>query len=220
MISKKPCFKLCIIVFLSALVTLCHQPVSADWNVETVVYSTYTNNSSITLDDADSPIVALGGHHVYFSEWNGQGWTMELVDGGACWSADPSLAVDRLGRPVIAYDCDGSVRIARRSGQKWLINRAGGATGHVANDSFQLDGYDNPVISLCDSSDHALKLLRWDGSDWHIEIADTECWGSQTSMELGQDGNPAILYKRSSDLLYAQWNGTQWDMERVGDIGG
>lgn len=68
----------------------------------------------------------------------------------------------------------------------------------------------------------ALRYARWTGSEWDIQIVDSEgnC-GAYTSLALDEDDHPCISYLcgEDTDLRYATWTGSEWDIQLVDEYG-
>jgi hypothetical protein len=83
--------------------------------------------------------------------------------------------------------------------------------------SLVLDSNGNPRISFVDSQ-LRLKCAFWTGLGWQIQTiaSNVASWG--TSLALDSNGNPHIIYRdntHASDLMYASWTGSRWDIENT-----
>ena len=61
-----------------------------------------------------------------------------------------------------------------------------------------------------------MKLARWDGAKWNIEIVDTgdPSFGYYISLAYDADDNPSIVHAWY-DVRFLSWNGESWDLEIV-----
>jgi hypothetical protein len=69
-----------------------------------------------------------------------------------------------------------------------------------------LDSSGNPHISYYDASNGDLKYAYWDGSQWQIEVVESDGQvGEWTSLALDSAGNPHISYydRSKGHLKYA-----------------
>jgi hypothetical protein len=141
--------------------------------------------------------------HVVLTSLGDGGWTNEDAAGAG---ARPSLAVDRLGSPSIAYlaGTDGQVFLAHPRAGVWmnrqLTNNA--ATGV----SLALDGDRHPHFAYIDRNEGALKYARFDGTAWTFERV--AALGPITpidrpSLALTSDARPFIAYGKGSTMNVA-----------------
>ena len=119
----------------------------------------------------------------------------------------------------------------------WQIETVDGPDVVGIYTSLALDSSGYPHISYIDESNMNLKYAFWNGSSWEIETVDhfsgIVLLGSFTSLALDSSGNPHISYHYhwyydlkyvpfDSNLRYAFWNGSSWEIETVdgpGDVG-
>lgn len=88
--------------------------------------------------------------------------------------------------------------------------------------SLALDSEGNPHISYCEGNIF-LKYAYCDGTTWHVETVDHDGWpGLYTSIAIDQNDNPCISYYANydSELRYAAWNGSAWNIQVVDSEGG
>jgi hypothetical protein len=84
--------------------------------------------------------------------------------------------------------------------------------------SLALDDDGFPHISYYDYSNGDLKYAFWDGSDWNVEVVDSEGnVGRYTSIALDSNNYPHISYCDYGNgfLKYAYWDGSKWHFENV-----
>ena len=103
--------------------------------------------------------------------------------------------------------------------------------GGGGGSSLVLDSSDRPHISYDlhppsgPYSDGNLRYAWQDGTGWNVQIVDTDGdVGKRSSIALTGNGYPHIVYERryygmegvvASDLKYARWNGSAWNIEIV-----
>ncbi|MFX1263018.1 MAG: PKD domain-containing protein [Promethearchaeota archaeon] len=157
-----------------------------------------------------------------------------------------SIALDSNERPHIGYHIgfdnsfngyNNKLRYAQMLEAEWNIETVEEYVGESGlywlgvSTSLALDQYDNVHISTWDSLDLGtyehldLVYAKWDGSEWQIEVVDSEGnVGSSSSLVLDSNDNPHISYSDGTnyDLKYARWTGIEWLIETVdseGDVG-
>lgn len=159
-------------------------------------------------------------------------WHVETVAGKA-FDLDPrSIAIDKKGRPHIAYG-GSHLFYAYYDGTSWhfKIVENEGPERLYTGVSLALDENGYPHISyyflfLGDpfngNASTKLKYAYYDGNSWHIEIVD-EFYGADasyivnSSLSLDARGYPHISYYDSynSALKYAYYDGKSWHIEIV-----
>lgn len=82
------------------------------------------------------------------------------------------------------------------------------------------DSLGNPIISYVDHSLGKLKLAKWDGNEWKIEILDpTNRTEGPHSLSVNPQGYPSISYCKMSSTPYtlnlASYNGSSWKIENI-----
>jgi hypothetical protein len=184
---------------------------------------------SLTFEAPGQPAILYPGGAetpLKWARWNGSAWIFETVlgpdDSVWCVSADSS------GRPVIAYSdrIDHQLRLARWDGSSWVIES-------VASDdyirsisssiSLALDSSDNPLIAFDHYDEmeeqYYLEFARWTGTDWNIEVVDSNAGGPLLVLDSSDD--PIIGYAGGDrcTVKLARWAGGTWNIEAVG-LGG
>jgi hypothetical protein len=85
--------------------------------------------------------------------------------------------------------------------------------------SLVLDSNGNPHISYVDSQQRLKYAVRsiW---GWNIQTVYSDAASHYTSLALDSKGNPHIMFSkidRISNLMYASWTGSNWDIETTND---
>jgi hypothetical protein len=153
-----------------------------------------------------------------------------LVVDGTSGSGTPSLEVDQVGFPVIAWSVitpkSRLVFVQRWDGNGWrLIGRALNLdpTREASEPSLALDKTGNPVVTwaehIANGADNVF-VSRWSGERWvmlgeAVNVDATEASGS-ASLVTGTDGNPVVAWAERGahgwDVFVKRWDGTQWKM--------
>lgn len=155
---------------------------------------------------------------------NDKNWSTTTVDGKGRGTY-VSLAVDANGQPHMAYNSmyEDGLHYATWDGHRWkrqLID-----SEHINYyTSIQLDKDGNPRISyyLYHAPDKSyllrLKFASFNGQYWTIQTLDKRMGtGKFNSIAVDAEGHPHIAYSHVSlgDLLYAAWDGSQWNFADV-----
>ncbi|MFA5858612.1 MAG: fibronectin type III domain-containing protein [Elusimicrobiota bacterium] len=137
-----------------------------------------------------------------------------------------SIALDNMSKPHISYtnNDSGGLKYAEWDGSKWSTTtiHSGSNIGYYT--SIILDNLNNVHISYY--SNGKLAYAKFNGICWSTQTVDSATdTGYNTSIALDSYGNPCISYRDqssgvdNSDLRYARWNGTTWDLETVESVG-
>ena len=168
-----------------------------------------------------------------YATFDGQTWTVETVGTGPLpYEFGNSLAIDSQDRPhIVWFDDQGQdLKYALRDSGGWAISTVDSAGDVGRYPSLALDQNDNPVVSYYQSlgqSSGAIKLARWDGSRWNVQLIDqlddvfAGFFGARknSSVLLDADDRPIVAYSDESVLNLASWNGNGWDIETVANAG-
>ena len=191
---------------------------------------------NIALDSSGSPHVLsvdpaqFGSQNgLEYATLDGETWTVEKVGTGPLpYEFGNSIAVDSQGRPhIVWFDDQGQdLKYAIRDSGGWTISTVDSAGDVGRYPSLALDQDGNPVVSYYQTlseSSGAIKLARWDGSQWNVQRIDQlddvfpGFFGARknSSVLLDADGNPIVAYSDESVVKLASWNGDGWDIETV-----
>lgn len=159
-----------------------------------------------------------------FVERIGGTWISQLIDDGVDGQWCTSLAFGPAGEPAIAYHKvtgpgkNRGLRLARRSGGSWsteLVEKA--AEARYVSLTFDPDG--NPAIAYSDDPANGLslamlKLARWGGTSWDVEVVETGVVGYGVWPSLSFDpttGHPAVSHGLDPQRILA-WDGSEWQL--------
>lgn len=204
------------------------------WHIEEIYNWGSAESISLALDDEDHPYISYydGSHHkAKLSYYDGIIWQLEEVGDSIGYGPGcTSLALDETERVHITY-CRGTpqddLRYAYYDGVDWHIETVDAGAGYGWERtglfvSLALDDEGHPHISYYHGSSYCMKYAHYDGS-WHIDTVDSGGdAGKDTSLALDTTGFPHISYlggldglPGSTELKYAQSNGTNWWIESV-----
>jgi hypothetical protein len=158
----------------------------------------------------------------------------------------PSVAVDRGGRPVVAWRDDTSgnaeIYLRRWDGAAWVEVGGSATAGGISGDSalsaepaLALDGQDRPVVAWFEESSgqYAIRLRRWTGTRWE-DLGEGLSAGSVRSVNptlaLDAVGNPVVCWHgfppgagaaARREVYLRRWSGAAWtDLGGSGSGGG
>jgi hypothetical protein len=152
-------------------------------------------------------------------------WNIETVDFGENVGPRTSLALDSSGNPHISYLNYTAHALKYASWSRltgWSTETVISAGGIDFDTSLALDSSGNPHISYYEQSTQNLKYAEWTGTQWSIEIVDSDL-ADYISLVVDSSNKPHISYyaKHSAltlkgDLKYAEWNALDgWNPETV-----
>jgi hypothetical protein len=166
-----------------------------------------------------------------YAYWTGLTWNTHKVDSIGFTDVSSALAIDSLGNPHIIYCSTFLLKYASWNGTNWNIQTV--SFEDITDPSIALDFSGKP--SICynvvyydnGSAVNNLKYASWNGTGWSTQIVDstgTLGGGGHNSLTLDSKGNPHISYnyvysdnnsRGYSDLRYARWNGSTWNIQTV-----
>jgi len=192
------------------------------WQIETLTSGGLF--TSIALDGSDAPHIGFVGDGVRYAHKDGVAWDYEYVDAALDLVYDTSLALDSGGTPHISYwnSDTNEVRYAVRVssggncgvGGEWNCETV--ASSEPGETALAIDSSDTPHLAYSGSLNYAVKSA----GSWAIEPIEPYV-GQFSSIGLDSSGNPSTSYYDAthSDLKYAAWNGSGWDVEWVATAG-
>jgi hypothetical protein len=185
-----------------------------------------TNNSvvatSMALDSAGRPHIAyldLDERSLKYARFTGTSWVFERVDSlSTSPLGRPSLALDRVDRPVIGYSSGTEVRVARKMGGLWhprLVEPVeSGAVGVV---SLGIDGGGGVHLTYGASPMELHYARQFDpGPVWNVQVVDRFALGLYgVSMALDSTGHAHIAYVAEDGLFELRYatNATDGSVE-------
>ncbi len=193
--------------------------------------------SSLALDSEDLPHISYydeTDQHLRYAHHDGSDWNVDVVDFSNQVGEFTSIAIDSDDSPHISYYDRGQTRLkyAVLTGTGWQVSVLDGSGDVGKYSSLVLSPNDNPHISYYDETNHRLKyystILPWLRQVvQQDEMVSYPFWGAarrkyQTAgypQIVGENGNLSLIYVEMvaprGDLKYAEWNGTDWKVERV-----
>jgi hypothetical protein len=211
-------------------------------NESITIHGSGVGAPSLRLDASGNPVVAYYAHggtpstgtlrvmHCNDPDCGGGGESVTTPDTSP--GITPSLALDSLGRPVIAY-YTGSTTQDLKLMRCNDVNCAGQGEYIVTIDSAgdvgvdpELELFDgNPVVTYRDETNDDLKLLRCfdaycaGGNDPIVPLDTASDSGNNSSLVRDADGNPAITYDADPELRLLRC-GSEACIESVGGLAG
>ncbi len=204
------------------------------WDIETVDDEGKVGYpTSLAFHSSGNPSIAYYDYtneSLNYAYWNGSAWNIQEVDDvGSTYndflSYNISLVLDPAGNPAIAYnDADPStLKYACFNGTNWDIETVcsvpGAGWGKTA--TMDISPSSNQAIAF-----RGLQYAYWNGSSWDIETVDSGYGtGAHASLKFNSIGDPVIAYYywagygTVSELRYAEFNGTSWDIEILDSVG-
>lgn len=168
----------------------------ASWQTTLVDGATENTGTTVALDAAGTAHVAYySSAGLKYARRDSSGWSVTVLD---AWTGPhnrgPSLALDSLDRPCIAY-YRGTPWLARWTGSDWQHEEIDpDSSGDYISLVFDSLGYPqvayNKRIGLFDSQ---LKYARRDGTGWHPELVDGTASGYDCVLRFGSAGLPVVV---------------------------
>ncbi|NJK46098.1 MAG: hypothetical protein HC933_19175 [Pleurocapsa sp. SU_196_0] len=166
--------------------------------------------------------------NVFVGGWNGSSWTRtggSVNVNPARYAGAPSLALDALDRPVVAWTeatAGFDVFVKRFDGKVWQAfgNSVNGATGLANAPRLALDTNGNPVVAWLENAG-SIKVFvkRWEGRAWqpvgNFLNVDAKSYAESLSLALDSSGAPVVAWSeevtRTQRRVYVKrWNGKAW----------
>jgi len=207
----------------------------------------YSGYPSLCLDSSGNPHIAWkddtsGNDEIYYLKWNGWEWVdadgsgKELINISKTSeeSRNPSLRLDSLGKPHIAWDNAGSgvydIYYLEWNGWEWVdadgsgqessnVSKSGVDSGYP---SLYLDGLGNPHIAWFERvsvNNNDVYYLKWNGTEWvdadgsgkeSKNVSNTNGNSRRPSLYLDSFGKSHIAWADSTpgnyDIYYLHWN--------------
>ncbi len=184
---------------------------------------------ALALDRAGLPSVAwlenngkldylTNEDHLYVKHWDGKRWSLvgptSIDINGHNEHSAPSLQIDSLNRPVVAWTEYGytpsAVYVKRWDGQRWNLIGNTPATSDRGtyfweSPSLALNSADNPVVSWVEEG-KKLYVKRWSGAAWvyldtarlNASLAEIgrDSGPNDPTLALGSDGQPFLAWSQ------------------------
>jgi hypothetical protein len=201
------------------------QTENADWYIYQVERG---KTNSVDVDSSLLPVIAYHGYGergLRLASWSGGSWLIDKVDDEESAGASPTLVLDDVDDPVIAYwnfwphPDAGALKIARWEDVNWTFevvdNHTGGFTSMV------LDSNGLPRLAYMDALNPGDYPQLWFASKnlngtWTYEPVDTNDSLRYPSLAIDTRDLYHISYEElGTELRYAHWNGTNWTIEIV-----
>lgn len=190
----------------------------SQWHLECLETEETSMHISLALDQLNHPHISYrygmpGNYQLRYAYWNGFEWGKEVVD--ASDGGFTSIDLDDSGNPHIASQTSSGLLYARWTGSQWKKEIVDTDCWKEAS-SIALDNANFPHIAYVYMNDY-LKLASWSGSQWNYVLIDSgyalAC--EKLSLVLDEDQNPQVAYVNSPDVMYAFYDGFQWQHEVV-----
>jgi len=168
----------------------------------------------------------------YYAYSDGE-WTVSPIGSGPiAYEFNLSPAVGPDGNPAVSYfnDVDGDLMYAEYDGATWTIETVAteGSVGKFS--SLQIDADGTPHIAFYNESSQSAGTVQYAsrvGGEWQVEdiatLDDVELGmlGARriTSLALGSDGEPRVVFSDRSSLFHAVHGTDGWTVEEVASAG-
>lgn len=197
----------------------------SQWMTEQLFWSPYggVEGTDLVIDGEDSCHVSfITSERLYYSVGSsGSGFASEVIQPTE-YSDWTSIGLDGNGSPVIAscspYD---HLSFISRSGSQWLSDSLlseqseGLETDCI---SLVMDSDFNPHMAFCSyAPQSAVMYAHRYQNEWHFSTVDSLLGNDPkgTSLALDDQANPHISYHTQTELRYAVWDGSSWQVEIV-----
>jgi len=181
--------------------------VNGSWAVEVIDGDADARYNSLAFDAADNPVVAYwddddGVDELKYAVKNGSSWTYEVVAPGGIFT---NMKLDPDGNPAIVHrDLEGNLQLELRNGSSWDHETV--AVGY-SYCTLAFDSAGTAFIGMAQINDDEIwesaVAERLGANSYFIETVDLG-GGYRVPVALSAADNPAIVYGRSGDELYAE----------------
>lgn len=198
------------------------------------------------LDAAGEPVLAwtqlfAGRGKIHLRRWNGAEWVgMGGSDVGYGVSGTPNnaefpaIAIDREGRPVLAWHADltgqsvYNIFVKRWNGTQWVPYGEEPPPGRPTNSqrpALAQDPEGRPTMAWSErtmGNNYEIHLRQWNGEQW-IELAGSATGGgisgnaggsSVPDVALDSQGRPVVAWEDDTsgdrEIYLKRWNGSEW----------
>jgi hypothetical protein len=194
---------------------------------------------SLALDAAGQPVVAWqefypgGFYNIYVRRWTGTAWVVvganPLEVKISNYAMYPSLALDSVGNPVVAWEeCDASqigprdclkesdLYVKRFTANGWQpFGRAidVNVTNESYNSSLARKSNDRPVVTWQEANNVYVK--EWTGTTWALLGNKLNTNGGQTPViAMRSDDKPVVAWSENGSQVFVKfWNGSSWQSQ-------
>jgi hypothetical protein len=173
-------------------------------------------------------------YRVYVKQWVNGAWSVlgsfVNIDGNQTASV-PSLAIDKLGRPVVAWtetNAQGNnhLYVKRWNGQRWVLLGGRLNVKAAVSPKIAIDGQNRPVVAWTEYSPNLpvdnwnLSVKRWENDSSWVQLG-----GILDNVERNTAGNMSIVIDKVgrpivtwveinvnsySNVYVKRWNGVRW----------
>jgi hypothetical protein len=193
------------------------------WQTEVVDSPHVVEESTcLILDGSDDPHIGYPTLTLCYAYKNGSNWVIQddVFYNPIMCSSSSFMDIDSSGNPHLAFRdrvTGDDIYYTSWNGSTWQQELISQGDDHV---SLELDALDNPRIAH--GFFNGLYYLYHDGSAWHKQTVSSNP-SLDVDLELDSSGYPHIAYRKGgyggTELKYARWNGSGWQVEVV-DSGG
>jgi hypothetical protein len=194
----------------------------------------------LVAQNNQNPVVAFtqsngSKQQLYVKRWDGSTWQTLQAAGfdpslnlqATSDSADPSLALDNTGRPVVAFaernNTDFTVYVKRWTGSTW--EQLGGIyldvvpSANAITPSIAIGTDNQPVVAW--SENQSLMVKRFDGTNWQrLEGANINLYRAyHPSMAIDSSNTPFLVWSEditsaptldNTNIVVRRWDGANW----------
>jgi hypothetical protein len=160
------------------------------------------------MDANGRPHMVYGDKRLFYAWHDGLSWQREIISTN--WVFYPSIALDDLGRPHVAYAQPDGLWYAYRSDNEWhYVSLLEGAYFT----SIALDSAGYPHIAY--SSSNRLVYVHQNANGWYwYEVDTSPLFKVNLSLVLDAADHAHISYLNAGETVgYAHWTGSQWQLE-------